>query len=203
MRHNVAPVNLPDHGRIPTYRKCLCVVVTVKKLGIPNSKAVLCGFALLLTILTPAFAYQPRLAPVCKLKQMATGESVDWKQLRGKVLYVDFWASWCAPCAQSFPFLNQLNQDFSGKGLKVLGINVDERPEDATVFLARHLPSFNIVTDVDRDCPRQFDVAGMPAAYLIDREGVIRFMHLGFRPSTGQQIRTQVEQLLNEPSSKP
>lgn len=169
----------------------------------PNSKAALCGFVCLLTIITPALAYQPRLAPVCKLKQMATGEPVDWKQLRGKVLYVDFWASWCAPCAQSFPFLNQLNQDFSGKGLKILGVNVDERPEDATAFLARHAPSFNVVADADRDCPRQFDVAGMPASYLIDREGVIRFMHLGFRPGTGNQIRMQVEQLLNEPFSKP
>ncbi len=145
---------------------------------------------------------QDSLAPNCALISMDGKQSADMHQFRGKVVYVDFWASWCGPCAQSFPFLNDLNREFSAKGLQVIGINVDENSKDAQTFLTKHPASFNIAVDASGKCPQDFGVKAMPSTYLIDRNGVIRYIHLGFRPSETKQLKTMVEQLLAEKVSE-
>lgn len=145
---------------------------------------------------------QDSSAPNCALTSMDGKQSSDMHQYRGKVVYVDFWASWCGPCAQSFPFLNDLNREFSPKGLQVLGINVDENLKDAQTFLTKHPASFSTAADASGKCPQDFAVKAMPSTYLIDRNGVIRYTHLGFRPSETKQLRAMVEQLLAEKVSK-
>jgi peroxiredoxin len=140
-------------------------------------------------------------APNCELAPIGGGQSHDLRQYRGKVVYVDFWASWCGPCAQSFPFMNSLDRDLRNKGLHVLGINLDENPEDAKAFLARHPAHFTVAADASGQCPQDFGVQAMPSSYLIDRQGVIRHVHLGFRPGEAEQFRAQVEQLLAAPAS--
>lgn len=148
--------------------------------------------------ISPVLGDERRSAPSCDLAQMGTEERYDLQQFHGKVVYVDFWASWCGPCTKSFPFMNQLDRDLKGKGLEVLGINLDENREDASAFLAKHPAQFRVVADVGKNCPKDFGVQGMPASYLVDRQGVIRWMHLGFRPGDAKQIRMQIERLLNE-----
>lgn len=165
--------------------------------------SVLCAAILMLSTISSVLGRESQSAPHCNLKQFDTDERYDLHQFRGKVLYVDFWASWCAPCAKSFPFMNQLDRDLKGQGLEVLGINLDENPEDASAFLAKHPARFKVVADVGKNCPKDFGVPGMPASYLIDRQGVIRFMHLGFRPGDANQLKSQIEQLLNEQSKEP
>jgi len=118
------------------------------------------------------------------------------QQLRGKVVYVDFWASWCGPCKKSFPFMNAIDSEFRARGLQILAINVDEQPATAQEFLSRYPANFALGADNTGQCPRAFGVKAMPSSYLVDREGVIRYVHLGFRPGHAEQLRQAIEQLL-------
>ena len=142
-------------------------------------------------------------APKCSLVPAGNEQSFDLHRFRGKVVYVDFWASWCSPCAQSFTFLNDLEGQFRGKDLQILGINLDERPEDAKNFLAKHPANFTVAYDAGGRCPQDFGVQGMPSSYLVDRKGVIRHVHLGFRRGEAEKLRGLVEQLLAEAPAGP
>jgi thiol-disulfide isomerase/thioredoxin len=135
-------------------------------------------------------------APNCALTSFTSGQRYNLQQFLGKVLYVDFWASWCSPCARSFPFMNDLDREFRGRGLQIVGINVDEKPEDAQAFLAKYPASFMVAFDAGGQCARKIGVKGMPSAYLVDRQGVIRHVHLGFRSGDMEKLRGLVEQLL-------
>jgi peroxiredoxin len=138
------------------------------------------------------------VAPNCSLTPVGNEQRYDIDQCRGKVLYVDFWASWCSPCAQSFAFLNDLDNDLRSRGLQVLGINLDERHDDAKGFLAKHPATFPVTFDAGGRCPQDFGVQGMPSSYLVDRKGIIRHVHLGFRRGEATILRGLVEQLLAE-----
>ena len=137
-------------------------------------------------------------APDCALSAIGGAQNYSLKQFRGKVLYVDFWSSWCGPCAQSFTFLNELDRDLKSQGLQVIGINLDEAGEDAKSFLEQHPASFHIVTDAAQQCAKDFGVKAMPSSYLVDRKGIIRYVHLGFRPDEAKEFRGLAEQLLAE-----
>ncbi|MCB1985056.1 MAG: TlpA family protein disulfide reductase [Burkholderiales bacterium] len=145
-------------------------------------------------VMAAQFSNKP--SPVCELTTLE-GEPVEnLHAFKGEVVYVDFWASWCPPCAKSFPFLNQLQQDFGGQGLRIIGVNLDEKVADADKFLARHSAEFIIASDPTKQCAKDFDVIAMPSSYLIDREGVVRYIHRGFRPGETEELRMIVEQLL-------
>jgi thiol-disulfide isomerase/thioredoxin len=152
----------------------------------------------ILALAADSAANQPglRSLPSCALTSLDGQRSFDLQQLRGAPLWVDFWASWCDSCAVSFAFLDGLEREFAAQGLKVLAINLDEDREAAEEFLAQHPVGFQLALDASGDCPRRFGVAGMPAAYLIDREGRIRQEHLGFRPSDAVRLRGLVAELL-------
>ena len=141
-------------------------------------------------------------APNCKLNALGGGGNAQLADYRGKVVYLDFWASWCGPCAQSFPFMNSLHKDLAAKGLEVLAINLDEQMEDATGFLTRVPAKFTVLADASGQCPQDFGVKAMPSTYLIDRKGVIHEIHLGFKPAESAQLRREVEALLSAPTDK-
>ena len=122
----------------------------------------------------------------------------DLQGLKGKVIYVDFWASWCPPCAKSLPFLNQLNHDLKDKGLYIIGVNLDEKISDAQKFMVKHPVDFSIVADTSKQCAKGFEVMAMPTSYLIDRRGNIRHIHQGFRASETEELRALVTQLVME-----
>ena len=98
----------------------------------------------------------------------ASGESVTLDQLKGRVVYVDFWASWCGPCRRSFPWMNELQQKYGERGLTIVGVNVDKRRPDAQRFLAQTPATFTIVYDESGKTPAAYAVKGMPSSYLID-----------------------------------
>ena len=113
-------------------------------------------------------------------------------------MYVDFWASWCTPCLLSFPFMNKLQDDFAGQGLEIVAINMDKKPEDAVAFLSKHRPSFRTTVGANTSCAQSFGVSDMPSTYVIDRGGMIRLSHSGFRESDAEFLRSRVAALLIE-----
>jgi thiol-disulfide isomerase/thioredoxin len=136
--------------------------------------------------------------PDCVLSPIGENKKTSLSQYKGKVVYVDFWASWCGPCAQSFPFLNQMHQQFKDKGLEIVGVNLDENPEDAKSFLTTHPASFTIVEDISKQCPKAFDVKAMPSSYIIDRKGLVHHVHFGFRSGDTDELQAAIEKLVNE-----
>jgi thiol-disulfide isomerase/thioredoxin len=139
-----------------------------------------------------------RVAPPCALTSIGGAQPIALAPDRGKVLWIDFWASWCPSCAQSFPFLIALDRDFRARGFEIVAVNLDEEPEDAQAFLARHAARFELAADPSGRCPRDFGVEALPSSYLVDRHGVIRHVHRGFRESESEKLRALVESLLAE-----
>ena len=98
----------------------------------------------------------------------------------GQIVYVDFWASWCGPCAQAFPWLDTLQTRY-GSRLQVIAVNVDQDRADADRFLAAHPASFPVVFDPEGHLAEHYHVAGMPSAVILGRDGRILHQHVGFR----------------------
>ena len=118
--------------------------------------------------------------------------------LRGKVVYLEFWASWCGPCRVSFPQLEQLRAELGPRGFEVLAVNVDEVEADARRFLQQVPVSYPVVRDASGATPAAYGILGMPTGYLIDRDGLVRLVHQGYRRSDGEALRAQVLELLGE-----
>jgi thiol-disulfide isomerase/thioredoxin len=117
----------------------------------------------------------------------------------GKVVFVDFWASWCAPCKASFPAYSQLNSAYSGRGLVVVAVSVDDSPGAYAAFVARMRPNFATVEDARHRLVGAVQVPTMPSCYLVDRAGRVRFMHAGFHGGeTDKELRGEIESLLAE-----
>ncbi|MFY7818780.1 MAG: TlpA family protein disulfide reductase [Akkermansiaceae bacterium] len=117
----------------------------------------------------------------------------------GKVVLVDFWASWCGPCKASFPALARLHQKYSGKGLVIIGIGVDDDVAKHQAFIAKQQVPFALVHDSRHKAAAFFAPSAMPSSYLVDRKGVIRFHHSGFKGAkTEAQYVQEIESLLNQ-----
>jgi thiol-disulfide isomerase/thioredoxin len=142
-------------------------------------------------------ADRPKLAPNVTL-QSADGSTVELSAYRGKVLLIDFWASWCLPCKTSFPALDSLYQEYQPRGLEVLAVNLDERRSDAAAFLGVHPHRLTVLFDPKGASPVAFGVKGMPSSFLIDKTGAIRFTHMGYSSNVDDSYRREIAQLLAE-----
>lgn len=119
--------------------------------------------------------------------------------LKGKVVLIDFWASWCGPCKASFPVLDSLQKDYGPKGLVIIAVNQDQTSLLMKSFLEEHPATFLTLRDAANLLVTAADVQSMPSSYLFDRSGKIRFLHTGFHgEKTTTQYRKEIEQLLNE-----
>ena len=107
------------------------------------------------------------------------GQELSLASLRGKVVYLDFWASWCGPCRLSFPQLEQIRQELGPRGFEILAVNVDEQERDALRFLEELPVTYPVVRDGTGDTPGSYGILGTPTGYLIDREGIVRLVHQG------------------------
>jgi cytochrome c biogenesis protein CcmG, thiol:disulfide interchange protein DsbE len=126
------------------------------------------------------------------------GRLVRLSDLKGHVVLVDFWASWCAPCRTSFPKLDALYRELHPRGLDVLAVNVDERQRDADGFLEGHPHAMPVLFDPKGQTPQAFAVRGMPTSVLLDRSGTIRFTHVGYTDKTVDTYREEIDRLLGE-----
>ena len=120
------------------------------------------------------------------------------KSLNGKVVLVDFWASWCGPCLKSFPWMNELQQKHAGEGLVILAVNLDQERALADAFLNKVPAKFKVEFDPAGNIARQFDVQAMPTSFLIDRKGHVRLRHAGFKDKHRAEREKQIDQLLKE-----
>lgn len=124
--------------------------------------------------------------------------AIDLDSLRGKTIYVDFWASWCAPCLRSMPAYNELYNRLKGDDFEFVAINVDNPIEDGLDFLIDEPLDFLIPSDPDGEAAELFGVIGMPTSYLIDPEGVVRLVHMGFRDGDMEEIEAAINELIGD-----
>lgn len=118
--------------------------------------------------------------------------------LKGKVVYVDFWASWCKPCRQSFPWMNQMQEKYASAGLQIIAINLDAEPDLAQGFLAKVPANMPIVYDPQGKIAKEYQLLGMPSSYLIDKNGQLRLTHKGFFSQKQAQYEQEINSLLSE-----
>lgn len=130
----------------------------------------------------------------------ANGQSVTLSDLRGQVVMINFWASWCGPCRQEMPLLEQIHQRYEPLGFKLLGINVEENPADGQAFLKERPVTFEVLYDPENGISKLYDVVAMPSTVLIDRKGNIRFLHHGYKPGYENDYQDQIRALVRERS---
>jgi len=149
--------------------------------------------------LSPAHALKPGdRAPVFSARTLDGGTSISLSDYRGKVVYLDFWASWCAPCAAALPALDALRKEFPEDQFRVLAVNVDSDPKLALQFLARRPIGYPSAADPEGSLPARFEVETMPTSFLIDRRGVIRHVQRGFAQDDVSDLRRRIQQLVTD-----
>jgi len=158
--------------------------------------AVLLAF---LFVVGPAAGDDRQPAPDFTLTD-ANGQSVTLSDLRGQVVMINFWASWCGPCREEMPLLEQIYQRYEPLGFTLLGINVEENPADGQAFLKERPVTFKVLYDPENGISKLYDVVAMPSTVLIDRKGNIRFLHYGYKPGYENDYQDQIRTLVRERS---
>lgn len=136
-------------------------------------------------------------APQFSLPTLKTDQATTLKQYAGKVVYVDFWASWCAPCRTSFPLLNKLHEKLKSKGFEVVAINLDEDKANAEKFLQDIPVNFTVLRDAKGEWADQFVVESMPTSFIVDKQGVVQNVHHGFKSDDINELEAKITALLN------
>lgn len=126
------------------------------------------------------------------------GDNVSLGQLKGRVVMLNFWASWCGPCRQEMPLLDQMHKRYSALGFTLVGVNVDANSKDAEEWLSKTPVSFPVVFDRDSKVSAMYDVKAMPSTVFIDRKGNVRYLHKGYKPGDEGEYLNQIRALLKE-----
>jgi len=137
-------------------------------------------------------------APAFSIPSLLGGGNVDLSQYRGKVVYLDFWASWCGPCLKAIPEIEEMRGEFPADDFQVVAVNLDQKAKKALRFLEKNPIGYPSAADPKGKLPAQFGLETMPTSYLIDRDGVIRYVHEGFSRGDGSRIREEIRMLLKQ-----
>jgi cytochrome c biogenesis protein CcmG, thiol:disulfide interchange protein DsbE len=124
--------------------------------------------------------------------------SVKLSDYKGKAVYLDFWASWCGPCKQSFPWMNEMHTKYAAQGFAVVGVNVDAKQADATGFLEQTPAKFDVVFDPKGTSPRAYGVKGMPSSVLIGPDGKVLAVHAGFKDEERGALEDKIKSALKK-----
>lgn len=162
-------------------------------------KALACASVLAITSLSPAHGTgsSSAAAPAFSLPGKS-GEAIDLGKLKGQVVMLNFWASWCGPCRTEMPLMDQIYKKYSAAGFTMLGVNVDTDSADAQKFLSQVPVSFPIAFDRDNKVSKLYAVSAMPSSVFIDRKGNVRALHRGYKAGDEAQYLAQIRTLLKE-----
>lgn len=149
---------------------------------------------LIVTLLAPVISLAAK--PAHDFALPSDKGQVTLQAYRGKVVYLDFWASWCVPCRHSFPWMNAMQKKYGTKGLEVVTINMDKKRELADEFLKKFPANFTVAFDSEGKSAESYGVMGMPSSYIINRKGEIVYSHVGFREKTASKIEAQIANAL-------
>jgi peroxiredoxin len=133
--------------------------------------------------------------PEIGLKDLS-GRVVNTASLAGKVVVVDFWATWCAPCREELPVLQKLYKKYGAQGLVVVGVSVDKESDNIKQFLQKMPLSFPIVHDAAHSVSGKYAPPRMPSSYIVDRKGIVRYVHGGYRAEDGAGFEKEILGLL-------
>lgn len=129
---------------------------------------------------------------------LAEEAALNLTQYHGKVVIVDFWASWCVPCRRSFPWLNEMHRKYGEEGLVIVGVNLDLERREADQFLQEYPADFQIYFDESKDVANEFEVIAMPSSYLIGRDGEVVKRHFGFKVMKQEEYEAAIIAALRE-----
>jgi peroxiredoxin len=142
-------------------------------------------------------ALQDRAAPDFALKSLA-GSNLRLSELRGEVVLLNFWATWCGPCRQEMPELNQIYKEYHNVGLEVLGVNIDDVADSASQMTRSLNVTFPVLFDESKAVSRLYRVDTMPITFIVGRDGTVRYVHKGYEPGYEQTYMNEVRTLLKE-----
>jgi len=128
------------------------------------------------------------------------GKKIHLTDFKGKVVLIDFWASWCGPCRQEIPFLIELKFHYRHSPLEIIAINIDKNIQNAREFVDQ-LPekiNFTVIKDSKQQIPPKYQIKGMPTSILLDKDGIIRYWHTGFKKSYEKEYFSEIDKLLKE-----
>jgi peroxiredoxin len=137
-----------------------------------------------------------RPAPDFTLKTLSGKAAISLKDYKGKVVLLDFWASWCAPCQRSLPELQKLEEEY--ENLRVLAISIDDEKKNAREFMKRQQLDLTVLFDEKKSVAERYDIEAMPSALLIDRDGVIRFVLSGYSEKHLPELKREIDKLILE-----
>lgn len=126
----------------------------------------------------------------------------DLNEYRGKVVMLDFWASWCVPCRRSFPWMNSMHQKYADRGLVIIAVNVDRKTEEAEKFLESYPADFKITYDPDASFARVYGVESMPSTFVFGRDGQRVARHVGFKVKRQEEYEAAILSALELESTK-
>ena len=157
------------------------------------------GLAAALLFALPALAATSSgSAPDFQLSARGAANPVSLSQFKGQVVMLNFWASWCGPCRQEMPILESIHRKYKPLGFTMLGVNVEPDATAANSFLAQTPVSFPVVYDPESKVSKLYDVAGMPSTVIVDRKGMVRFIHRGYKPGDENEYLDQIRALVRE-----
>jgi peroxiredoxin len=154
--------------------------------------------AALLVLSLPALALtQSSPAPDFTLTARG-GKTVSLSQFKGQVVMINFWATWCGPCRQEMPLLESIHKKYSKMGFTMLGVNVEPDPQAAEKWLTETPVSFPVLFDTKSEVSRLYNVAGMPSTVIVDRKGMVRVIHRGYKPGDENEYLNHIRALVRE-----
>jgi thiol-disulfide isomerase/thioredoxin len=136
-------------------------------------------------------------APWLTLPELESGKPWTLQETTEKVVYIDFWASWCGPCRKSLPLYEEMRKEFEENQFVIVAINLDEDSVDAVQFLGNHPVSYTVLSDPDGSSANQWQIKAMPTSFLLNKRGVVVRSWAGFKPSHIAEIQNEVRLLLN------